>query len=93
MRFVSNAKYSEPVENGTIFRGKVGNMRIIVHRMYHYEGWYLSVPDLMMDGKKLKSDSLIGAINESKSVLKQISEKINKDVSSFCEAEIEISRD
>ena len=33
MKFKSNARYGDPVESGTIFEGKIGNIRISVHRI------------------------------------------------------------
>ena len=92
MKFISNARYSEPVESGTIFRGEIESVRISVHRIIHCEGWYLSCPDLMIGQRKLKSDDLLSAIEESKAVLKKAVEDLRKDIDSFCEAEIEISR-
>lgn len=92
MKFKSNAKYNEPVESGTIYEGKAGNIRISVHKIIHCEGWYLSCPELRISQMKLKSDTLIGAINESKSVLKEVVENARKDIDSFYESEIEISR-
>lgn len=92
MKFRSNAKYNEPVESGTIFEGKVGKMSISVHRIIYCEGWYLSCPDMRISQMKLKSDTLIGAIEEAKTVLKKTVEKMVNDVNSFCEEEIEVSR-
>lgn len=92
MKFKSNAKYNEPLESGTIFEGKVGKMSISVHRIIHCEGWYLSCPDIRISQMKLKSDTLIGAIKESKTVLKKTVEKMMNDVNSFCAEEIEVSR-
>lgn len=92
MKFKSNARYNEPVESGTIFESKIGGMRISVHKIIHCEGWYLSCPNLRISQMKLKSDTLISAIKESKEVLKNVIEELKKDVDSFCESEIEISR-
>lgn len=92
MKFKSNAKYNEPVEKGTIFEGEIGRMRISVHRIIHCEGWYLSCPNLRISQMKLKSDTLLSAIKESKEVLKSVIEGLKKDIDSFCESEIEISR-
>lgn len=92
MKFKSNARYNEPVESGTIFEGKVGKMSISVHRIIHCEGWYLSCPDMRISQMKLKSDTLIGAIEESKTVLKKTVERMMNDVNSFCAEEIEVSR-
>ena len=92
MKFKSNARYNEPVESGTIYDGKIGNMRISVHRIIHCDGWYLSCPEVRISQMELKSDTLIGAIKESKKVLKKAVEKLMNDVNAFCEENIEISR-
>ena len=92
MKFKSNARYNKPVEGGTIFEGRIGNTRISVHRIIHCEGWFLSCPDLRINQMQLKSDTLMSAIEESKEVLKKVVEALTKDIDSFCESEIEISR-
>lgn len=92
MKFKSNARYNEPVENGSIFEGKIGNMRISVHSVIHCEGWYLSCPEVQISRMKLKSDTLMGAIKESKAVLKKTVEGLMNDVNVFCEENIEVSR-
>lgn len=92
MKFKSNARYNEPVESGTIYEGRIGNLRISVYRIMHCEGWYMSCPNFGISQMKLKSDTLIGAIKESKSVLKDVVENLRKDIDSFDKAEIEISR-
>lgn len=40
----------------------------------------------------VESDTLMSAIKESKEVLKKTIESLRKDIDSFCESEIEISR-
>lgn len=92
MKFKSNAKYNEPVESGTIYEGKIGHIHISVHRVIHCDGWYLSCPDVWMSQNKLKSETLMEAINESKDVLKKVVEELMDDVNSFCEQEVEVSR-
>lgn len=92
MIFRSNAKYGEPVESGTIYEGKIGKLRVSVHRIIHCEGWYLSCADVRISQMRLKSGTLMGAIKESKEVLKSVVDKLSEDVKSFCEADIEVSR-
>ncbi len=92
MKFKSNAKYGEPVESGTIYEGKIGKLRVSVHRIIHCEGWYLSCVDVRISQMRLKSDTLMGAIEESKEVLKTVVDRLSKDVKAFCEEDIEISR-
>lgn len=92
MKFKSNAKYGEPVESGTIYEGRIGELRVSVHRIIHCEGWYLSCADVRISQMKLESDTLMGAIKESKEVLKSVVDKLSEDVKLFCEKNIEISR-
>ena len=92
MKFRSNARYNEPVESGTIFDGKVGKLSISVHRIIHCEGWFLSCPYMRVSQMKLKSDTLIGAIEESKMALKKTVEGMMNDVNAFCEEDIEVER-
>lgn len=92
MIFRSNAKYGEPVESGTIYEGKIGKLRVSVHRIIHCEGWYLSCADVRISQMRLKSDTLIGAIEESKEVLKSVVNKLSEDVKAFYDAKIEVSR-
>lgn len=92
MKFRSNARYNEPVESGTIFDGKVGKLSISVHRIIHCEGWFLSCPDMRVSQMKLKSDTLIGAIEESKMALKKTVDGMMNDVNAFCEEDIEVGR-
>lgn len=92
MKFKSNARYNEPVESGTIYDGRIGNIRISVHRIIHCEGWYLSSETFGISRMQLKNDTLMGAISEAKEALKSIVDGLSKDVNAFCEEEIEISR-
>lgn len=92
MKFRSNAKYGEPAESGTIYEGKIGKLRVSVHRIIHCEGWYLSCANLRISQMRLKSDTLMEAIKESKEVLKAVADKLSEDVKAFCETDIEISR-
>jgi hypothetical protein len=92
MKFRSNARYNEPAESGTIYEGKIGGLRVSVHRIIHCEGWFLSCPDMGIIQMKLKSDTLIGAIEESKMALKKTVERMANDVNSFCAEEIEVSK-
>lgn len=92
MKFKSNAKYGEPEESGTIFEGKIGNLRVSVHKIIHLEGWFLSCSTLQISRMDLKSDTLMEAISEAKEVLKKAVYDLQKDVDSFCKEEIEISR-
>lgn len=92
MKFKSNAKYGKPVESGTIFEGRIGNLKVSVHKIIHLEGWFLSCSTLQISQMSLKSDTLMGAISEAKDVLRKAVDDLQKDVDSLCKEEIEISR-
>lgn len=92
MKFNSNAKYGKPVESGSIYEGRIGNLIISVHHIYGGETWYLSCHKLNISQRLLKSEDLMSAINEAKEVLKKTVEDFRKDVDAFCEEAIEISR-
>lgn len=91
MKFISNAKYGEPVENGTIFKFNACRMDIIVHRIHSLDGWYLSCYRLCINDKPLKSESLMSAIKESKDIIRTELDRINQ-VKKFFDEEVEISR-
>lgn len=92
MKFKSNAKYGQPVESGSIYEGRIGNLIISVHRIYNGETWFLSCHKLNIIQRELKSETLMDAIKEAKEILKQEIENLQKDVNAFCEENIEISR-
>lgn len=92
MKFKSNAKYNQPVESGSIYDGKIGNLIISVHHIYNRKEWYLSCHSLNISKRPLKSEDLMSAINEAKEVLEKAIENLQKDVNAFCEESIEISR-
>ena len=92
MKFKSNAKYGQPVESGSVYEGRIGNIIISVHHIYGGKEWYLSCHSLNISQRELKSEGLISAINEAKEILKKKVEDLQKDINAFCEENIEISR-
>lgn len=92
MKFVSNAKYGQPVESGSIYEGRIGNLIISVHHIYNGKTWFLSCHKLNISQRELKSETLMGAIKEAKEILKQEIDVLQKDVNTFYEESIEISR-
>lgn len=92
MKFKSNTKYGEPVENGSIYEGKIGNLYIFIHHIYNGESWYLSCHNMNISNEPLESKDIINAINESKEILKKVVNKFQKDVDAFCKENIELSR-
>ena len=86
MKYISNAKYREPVETGTTYSGDSKRLGICVHKICGCgEGWYMNCPKLDIYDKALNSTSVISAINEAQSLVKQ-------ELDSILNSEIEISR-
>ena len=92
MKFVSNAKYDDPVGSGTEFTVTVNGIKITIHRIIHLEGWYLSCYDLRIDRQELKSETIRGAIEESKGVLDVAIARLVKAVEIFSNEPVEILR-
>ncbi len=92
MKFVSNAKFGIPVEDGTIFRAKSGSVEISIHRIVNCDGWFLNCKALGYWDRELESDSLIAAINESKIIIEKRIESMQRDIKTIIESPIEIAR-
>lgn len=92
MKFVSNAKFGIPVEDGTIFRAKSGSTEISIHRIANCDGWFLNCKALGYWDKELESDSLMAAIKESKGIIEKRMESIQKRIKEIYETPIEIAR-
>ena len=72
MKYISNANYGEPVETGTIYRGDNKRLSICVHRIHDCgETLYMNCRELCIMDRKLNSTSVISAINEAQSLVKQ----------------------
>ena len=93
MKYISNAKYGEPVETGTIYRGDNKRLGICVHRLNGCgETLYMDCKALGIMDRKLNSTSAISAINEAQSLAKQELDLLSKELNSILNSEIEISR-
>ena len=92
MKFISNANYKKPVESGTIFQTTVNGITVIIHRIIHLDGWFLSCCQFGMDDKKLNAESLFDAIEESKGILKEYVKKANDFLEHYTSEPWEISR-
>lgn len=44
MKLISNAKFGQPVESGSVFQTKIGTIQISIHRYKGCEGVVLDVP-------------------------------------------------
>lgn len=93
MKYISNAKYGEPVETGTIYRGDNKKLDICVHTLCGCgETLYMNCRALDIVDKRLDSTSVIAAINEAQSLVKQKLDLLSKELNSILNSEVEISR-
>lgn len=92
MKFISNSSYGNPVETGTIFYTTMNGITVTIHRIIHLDGWFLSCAQLQIDDQKLKAESLPGAIEESKEILKEYVKNINDFINRYTSERWEISR-
>ena len=93
MKYISNAKYGEPVETGTIYRGDNKRLGICVHRLHGCgETLYMDCLALGIMDRELNNTSAISAINEAQSLAKQELDLLSKELNDILNGEIEISR-
>ena len=93
MKYISNAKYGEPVETGTIYRGNNRRLGICIHTVCGCgETLYMNCRALGIVDKRLNSTSVIAAINEAQSLVKQELDLLSKELNSILNSEIEVSR-
>ena len=93
MKYISNANYGEPVETGTIYRCDNKRLSICVHRIHDCgETLYMNCRELGIMDRKLNSTSVISAINEAQSLVKQELDLLSNELNSILNSEIEISR-
>lgn len=93
MKYISNAKYGEPVETGTIYRGDNKRLYICVHTLCGCgETLYMNCQTLGIVDRKLKSTSVITAINEAQSLVKREFDLLSNELNTILNSKIEISR-
>lgn len=93
MKYISNAKYGEPAETGTIYRGDSERLPICVHKIHGCgETLYMNCQTLNIRDRKLNSTSVIAAINEAQSLVKRELDLLSEELNSILNSEIEISR-
>lgn len=82
MKFVSNVKYSENVESGSIFRCMKDS--ISIHRIVGVKNkWYLTCCDLSISAYDLQEEDFDKAVEKAKLVIKSRIEKLNEIYSNF----------
>lgn len=94
MKLISNAKYTEPVESGTIFRIKDYGFDICIHKICGCgDKWYLNCHELDIDDLPLKNKSLFGCVADAKEIIKYKLDALNARFNSlYADKKIEISR-
>lgn len=93
MKYISNAKYGEPVETGTIYRCDNKRLGICVHTLCGCgETLYMNCHALGIMDRRLNSTSVIAAINEAQTLAKQELDLLSKELNSILNSKIEISR-
>lgn len=93
MKYISNAKYGEPVETGTIYRGDNKRLVICVHTLCGCgETLYMNCQTLDIVDRKLNSTSVIAAINEAQSLVKREFDLLSNELNTILNSKIEISR-
>ena len=94
MKLISNAKYTEPVESGTIFTIKDYGFDIRIHKIHGCgDTWYLTCRELSVDSLPLDSESLFDCVKETKEFIKGKLETLNARFDSlYADKDIEISR-
>jgi hypothetical protein len=86
MKLISNAKFEEPVESGTIFRTQGHGIDICIHKICGCgDTWYLNCNELGIDNLQLKSENLFRCVDEAKEILKQKLELLNGRFNNFYE--------
>lgn len=84
MKLISNAKFGEPVESGTIFRTLDRGINICIHKICGCgDAWYLNCNELEIDNLQLKSENLFRGVDEAKEILKQQLELLNERFNNF----------
>ena len=94
MKLISNAKYGEPVENGTVFRIKDNGFNISIHKIHGCgDTWYLDCSELGIDNLPLANRNLLGCVKDAKEIIKNRLDTLNVRFNSLYEdTDIEISR-
>ena len=94
MKLISNAKYGEPVESGTVFNIKENGFNMSIHKIHGCgDTWYLDCLELGIDNLPLKNRNLLGCVKDAKEIIKYKLETLNVRFNSlYKDEDIEISR-
>lgn len=83
MQWKSNARYNQPVEDGTIFTLK-SDARIVIHKLHGCgERWYLSCPELSIEKENLGTEDFDEAVKKAQDIVHQVLNKLIVSYGSF----------
>ena len=67
MEWISNAKYGQELNTGTIFNAKNIGSRVTIHKMHGFgNDWYLTCRDLGIERENLMTEDFEQAIQKAK---------------------------
>lgn len=67
MEWISNAKYGQELNTGTIFDVKKIGRRVTIHKLHGLgNGWYLTCRDLGIEKENLRTEDFEQAIQKAK---------------------------
>lgn len=68
MKWKGNAKYNQELEQSTVFDSEYCN--VTIHRIVHFDGWFLTCNKLGISQKELKSENFNDATKEAREIIK-----------------------
>ena len=71
MEWISNAKYGQELNTGTVFDVKKIGRRVTIHKMHGFgNGWYLTCRDLGIEKENLRTKDFEQAIQKAKDTVR-----------------------
>ena len=71
MELVSNARYGQELNTGTIFDAKKTGRRVTIHKLHGFgNDWYLTCRDLGIEKENLRTEDFEQAIQNAKDIVR-----------------------
>ena len=71
MEWISNAKYGQELNTGTVYDVKKIGRRVTIHKMHGFgNGWYLTCRDLGIEKENLRTKDFEQAIQKAKDTVR-----------------------
>lgn len=71
MEWISNAKYGQELNTGTIFYAKKIGRSVTIHKLHGFgNGWYLTCRDLDIERENLRTEDFDQAIQKAKDIVR-----------------------